>query len=102
MPEESGTWNGRGQIKPGRGRRECRRLHCHVRDRETVECSNFHLGGGTENLNPSCLLQAKKKKVSFNIFSLFFVEMQVLCEQEIERRSNLGQMRKGSRSKDVC
>lgn len=101
MPEESGTWNGRGQIKPGRGRRECGRLHCHVRDRETVECSNFHLGGGIENLNVSCLLQAKKKKVYF-FFHFFFVEMQVLCEQEIERRSNLGQMRKGSRSKDVC
>lgn len=73
MPEESGTWNGRGQIKPvglpGRGTKECRRLHCHVRDRGTVECSNFQLGGGIENLNPSCLLQAKKK-VSFNFFWL--------------------------------
>lgn len=28
--------------------------------------------------------------------------MQVLCEQGIERRSNLYQMRKGSRSKDMC
>lgn len=65
MPEESGTWNGRGQIKPeglpGRGRRECGRLHCHIKDRGTVKCSNFQLGSGIENLNASCRLQAKKK-----------------------------------------
>lgn len=54
---------------PGRGTKECRRLHCHVRDRGTVECSNFQLGGGIENLNPSSLLQAKKN-VSFNFFWL--------------------------------
>lgn len=81
MPEESGTWNGRGQIKPeglpGRGRRECRRIHCHVRDREIVECSNFQFGGGIESLNPSCFLQTKKKS-SFTFF--FLVEMQVLCK----------------------
>lgn len=42
----------------------------------------------------------RPKKIILLIF--FLVEMQVLCEQNLKRRSNLGQMRKGSRSKDVC
>lgn len=74
MPKESGTWNGRGQIKPvglpTRSGRQCGRLHCHPRVRGIVEGSSFQLGGGIMDLNPFCLLQAKKK--SFSIFFFFF------------------------------
>jgi len=64
MPEESGAWNGRGQIKPaglpGRSRRLRGRLHCRTRGRGTVPASTFQLGGGVVNLNPFCFLQGKK------------------------------------------
>lgn len=77
MPEESGSWNGRGQIKPaglpGRSRRQRGRLCCHGRGRGIVEGSSFQLGGGIVNLNPFCLLQAKK-----SFFLIFFNETHIL------------------------
>lgn len=78
MPEKSGTWNGRGQIKPagllGRSRRQCGRFRCHAKGRGIVEGYSFWLGGGIGNLNPFCLLQGKKKF----LFNFFFAETHIL------------------------
>lgn len=72
MPEESGTWNGRGQIKPaglpGRSRRQRGRLWGHDRGRGFVECSSSQLGSGMVNLSLFCLLQAKE-----SFFLIFFL-----------------------------
>ena len=74
MPQESGTWNGRGQIGlPVRSGRQRGRLRCHARGRGIVEGSSFRLGDGIVNLNPFCLLQAKK-----SFFLIFFAEAHIL------------------------
>lgn len=74
MPEESGTWNGRGQIKPAglprRSGRQRGRLHCHVRGGGIVEDYSFRLGGGIVNLKLFAFFNPKK--VSFYLFFFFW------------------------------
>lgn len=73
MPEESGAWNGRGQIKaaglPRRSGRQRGRLCCHARGRGIVEDSSYQLGGGIVNLSPFLPSSHKKKGLGLIFFS---------------------------------
>lgn len=74
MPEESGTWNERGQMKPvgwpGRSRRQCGRFRCHGRGRGIGEGYSFWLGDEIVNLNPFLASSGQKKFIFIFFFCL--------------------------------